>query len=109
MGSVVAAPERSAAVDTSEVGTLTATFMGVKFGLLDGIIADFAGDCGCVSAMQLGSRRRRGGGMRDLQETMIAVFFFCGGRGVRVVLGGGGLFFLLQCRMRLCRLGTCLG
>lgn len=50
---VIAALERSAAVDTCKVGTLAASFMGVEFGLLDSVIADLAGDCRHMSAMQL--------------------------------------------------------
>lgn len=49
---VIAALERSAAVDTCKVGTLAASFMGVEFGLLDSVIADFAGDCARMLAMQ---------------------------------------------------------
>lgn len=49
MPPVVATLERSAAVDAREVGTLAAALVGVEFGLLDRVVAHFAGDCRSIS------------------------------------------------------------
>lgn len=67
---VIAALERSAAVDTCKVGAVATSFMSVEFGLLDSVIADFAGDCGRMLAMKLRPWGISGG----LHETMVAVF-----------------------------------
>lgn len=44
VGLVLPAVEGGVAVETSEVCTLASAFVGVEFGLFDGVVTDFAGD-----------------------------------------------------------------
>lgn len=107
MAPVVAALECRAAVDAREVGALTAAFVGVEFGLLDGVVADFAGDCECECECVSGGEVQLGG---ECGCRLTGDHICCGGGG-----GGGEVrlrrsvfffFFSFLCgAARLCGLG----